>query len=95
MDGCKRPPSISIGIGSRNSSSVLGSCSCNVDNALQSKGLHNPKSDNFMCPFLSSNKLSGLMSLQHQNPLESNDKPVKAFHLAGKVKSLFGMKEKN
>jgi len=32
---------------------------------LQSSGLHNPKSDNFMWPFLSSSKLSGLISLQN------------------------------
>jgi len=34
--------------------------------ALQSKGLHNPKSESLRCPYLSSSKLSGLISLQKQ-----------------------------
>ncbi len=62
---CKRPPSMSIGMGSRSSSSGGTSFSCSVDKARQSNGLHSPKSDSFMCPYLSSNKLSGLMSLVH------------------------------
>jgi len=37
---------------------------------LQSSGLHNPKSDNFMWPFLSSSKLSGLISLECISKLE-------------------------
>lgn len=33
---------------------------------LQSNGLQSPKSDSFKCPYLSSNKLSGLISLKHK-----------------------------
>lgn len=33
---------------------------------LQSNGLHSPKSESLKCPYLSSNKLSGLISLQNE-----------------------------
>jgi hypothetical protein len=62
---CKRPPSMSMGMDPRSSSSGEGSFSCSVDKARQSSGLHSPKSESFMCPCLSNNKLSGLMSLVH------------------------------
>lgn len=38
--------------------------SCKAGRLLQSRGLQRPKSDSFMCPCLSSSKLSGFMSLQ-------------------------------
>lgn len=43
---------------------VKSSSSNNIDEYLSSKGLHRPKSESFKCPFLSSMRLSGFMSLQ-------------------------------
>ena len=45
-------------------SSLMGSSSFKVESLEQSIGLHSPKSDNFMWPFLSRSRLSGLISLQ-------------------------------
>jgi hypothetical protein len=45
-------------------SSPMGSSSFKVESFEQSIGLHSPKSDSFMWPFLSRSKLSGLISLQ-------------------------------
>lgn len=52
----------SISIGSLEASS-MDSFSLMVDNVAQSRGLHRPKSESFIWPFLSKRRLSGLISL--------------------------------
>ena len=46
---------------------LISSFSCRVGRRLTSTGLQRPKSDSFMWPRTSSNRLSGLMSLQNHS----------------------------
>lgn len=56
-----KPPSTSID--SLTFSPRTGAFSLKPNNVLQSRGLHSPKSESFMWPFLSKRRLSGLISL--------------------------------